>query len=294
MASRGNYHLFAWITILLWALPNVFTRLASAHFTAPCLAFLRFFFASAVLVIVAIVARVRPPRARDLPLFIAGGLIGFGIYMIVFSYGQAMVGSATGSLIIAIVPVCTALIAWPLFRESLRGYQWAAIAIEFGGVAVLAVFESVLTLNSGVFWMLLAVVLFATYNLIQRQITRTYTGLQASIYCMFIGTAFLALWSAPAFEELVTATPDQWVDVLVLAAGPSAIAYMTWSLALERSRNTASVTNYMFITPFLAAIAGFIFAGEVPDIATYFGGAIILVGVALFNFGDRLAAKQRP
>ena len=288
MSSRNNYHIYALITIVFWSLPNVFTRLAMGHFTAPSLSFLRFLFASAILLVVVLVARIKPPRFRDLPWFILGGLVGFSIYMIVFSIGQSMVGSATGSVIIAIVPVCTALCALKLFHERLRAYQWVAIAIEFGGVVVLTLFEGVINLNNGVYWLLLGVVLFSAYNLIQRRITRDYSGLQASIYCIFIGTVFLAVFSVSAFGELATASAMDWVYVMVLAIGPSAISYVTWAVAMAKSESTAQVTNYMFITPFLAAIAGFVFAGEIPDLYTYVGGGIILLGVALFNFGNKV------
>jgi drug/metabolite transporter (DMT)-like permease len=44
----------------------------------------------------------------------------------------------------------------------------------------------------------------------------------------------------------------------------------------------------MFITPFLTSIFGFFIASEVPDQATMIGGSIILLGVLLFNFGEKI------
>ena len=46
----------------------------------------------------------------------------------------------------------------------------------------------------------------------------------------------------------------------------------------------------MFVTPFLASLLGFLLAGEVPDKATLVGGAVILAGLLLFNFGG----SKRP
>ena len=292
MKSSNSFHIFALITIVFWSLPNVFTRLAMQHFTAPSLAFLRFLIASLILLVIVLVAHIKPPRLRDLPQFIVGGLVGFGIYMIVFNLGQSMVGSAMGSVIIATVPVVTALLALRFFHERLLAHQWVAIAIEFLGVLVLTLLEGVVALNAGVFWLLFAVVLFAVYNLIQRHITREYTGLQASIYCIFFGTLFLAVFAPQAFGELSTAPPEQWLYLLILAIGPGAISYVAWAVALSKSKNTAQVTNYMFLTPFLAAIVGFLVAGEIPNFATFFGGGIILIGVALFNFGGKLIQRK--
>jgi len=67
----------------------------------------------------------------------------------------------------------------------------------------------------------------------------------------------------------------------------SAIAYVAWSKAFEKTRDTASVSNYMFLTPLVSSLLGFLIAGERPDTATLIGGAVILSGLALFNRGRR-------
>ena len=76
--------------------------------------------------------------------------------------------------------------------------------------------------------------------------------------------------------------------MLVLGIGSSAIAYVSWAKAFSKAKKTSQVSNYMFVTPFLTSILGFLLAGEVPDQATLIGGAIILLGVLLFNFGGIL------
>ena len=59
-------------------------------------------------------------------------------------------------------------------------------------------------------------------------------------------------------------------------------------MAFARAKQTSQVSNYMFVTPFLASLFGFLLAGEVPDRATLVGGSLILAGMAMFNFGGRL------
>ena len=65
---------------------------------------------------------------------------------------------------------------------------------------------------------------------------------------------------------------------------------MAWTKAFAKAKQTSQVSNYMFVTPFLASLLGFLLAGEVPDRATLVGGAIILAGLLLFNFGGSLKA----
>ena len=45
----------------------------------------------------------------------------------------------------------------------------------------------------------------------------------------------------------------------------------------------------MFLTPFATTLLGFLMAGEVPDRPTLLGGAIILLGMLVFNFGGKLS-----
>ena len=283
MKWKDSFHPYAAITIIFWSLAYVFTRLALQVFSTFSLGFLRYLIASAALIVIALVTRMKPPHVRDLPLFALSGAVGFFLYMICFNQGQSTVTAATGSVVIATVPVITALFARFLYGEQLRPLQWTAIAVEFMGVAVLTLLNSSLSLNSGLFWLILAALELSGYNLIQRKLTKRYTALQASTFSIFFGTLLLAVFSSAALREVAHAPAIQFVYLGVLGIGSSAIAYVSWAKAFSKAKQTSQVSNYMFITPFLTSIFGFLFAGEIPDTATVIGGGIILLGVLLFN-----------
>ena len=84
-----------------------------------------------------------------------------------------------------------------------------------------------------------------------------------------------------------------YVYLAVLGIGSSALAYVSWTKAYAKAKKTSDVSNYMFLTPFLTSFLGFFIAGEVPDRATLIGGAVILTGVLIFNFGEKLAGLFR-
>ena len=283
MKWKDSFHPYAAITIVFWSLAYVFTRLALQVFSTFSLGFLRYLIASAALIVIAFITKMKPPRVRDLPLSAISGAIGFFLYMICFNQGQSTVTAATGSVVIATVPVITALFARFLYGEQLRPLQWTAIAVEFMGVAVLTLLNSSLSLNSGLFWLILAALELSGYNLIQRKLTKRYTALQASTFSIFFGTLLLAVFSSAALREVAHAPAIQFVYLGVLGIGSSAIAYVSWAKAFSKAKQTSQVSNYMFITPFLTSIFGFLFAGEIPDTATVIGGGIILSGVLLFN-----------
>ncbi len=288
MNIKQSYHIYAAATIILWSLAYVFTRLALEHFTAFPLGFIRYFIASVLLIIVAIATKMKMPKAKDIPIFIAAGFFGFFFYMIAFNQGQGQVSSATASVIIATAPVMSAFMARFVYKERLRGYKWLAIVIEFAGVAVLTLLNGVFSVNSGLWWLFGAALAFSIYNLIQKKLATEYTSLQASTFSIFAGAVMLAIFAPSAIGEITSAPPIQYVYIAILSLGSSAGAYVLWAKALSLSKQTAQVSNYMFGIPFAASLMGFVFGGEIPDMATIIGGGIILAGMVVFNFGDRV------
>lgn len=288
MNFKNSFHPYAVITIIFWSLAYVLTRLALQYFSAFSLGFLRYFIASCTLIIIAFYTKIKPPAFHDLLWFFLTGGVGFFIYMIAFNQGQATVTASTGSVIIATVPVMTALLARVIYKEKLHTLQWIAIMIEFSGVTFLTLKGGIFSINPGLIWLLLAALALSTYNLLQRKLTTTYTALQTSTFSIFFGTFLLAIFALTSIEEISTAPAVQFVYLGILGIGSSAIAYVSWAKAFAKAKQTSQVSNYMFITPFLTSLLGFIIAGEVPDYATLFGGGIILLGVLIFNFGWRI------
>lgn len=293
MRIKESFHPYAMVTILFWSLAYVLTRLTLQYFSAFSLGFLRYFVASCALIILALATKTQLPRRKDLPWFLLAGGIGFFLYMIAFNQGQATVTAATGSVVIATVPVITALFARFVYGETLKPFQWAAIAIEFAGVTVLTLMNSTFSVDTGLLWLLLAALALSIYNLLQRKLTREYTALQASTYSILFGTCMLAIFAPSAVEEVFRAPGIQYFYLAVLGIGSSAVAYVSWAKAFAKAKKTSQVSNYMFVTPFLTSILGFLLAEEIPDRATLVGGGIILLGVLLFNFGGILLKQKR-
>lgn len=292
MKCKNSFHPYAMVTILFWSLAYVLTRLTLQYFSAFSLGFLRYFVASCALLVIAVARKMQLPKRKDLPWFLLAGGIGFFFYMIAFNQGQATVTAATGSVVIATVPVMTALFARFVYQEKLKGFLWIAIGMEFVGVAVLTLLNSSFSVNTGLLWLLVAALALSIYNLLQRKLTKQYTALQASTYSILFGTCLLSIFGPSAMEEVTRAPEIQYFYLLVLGIGSSAIAYVSWAKAFSKAKKTSQVSNYMFVTPFLTSILGFLLAGEVPDQATLVGGSIILLGVLLFNFGGKFYKEK--
>ena len=280
---KKNYHFYAITTIIFWALAFVFTRLALQYFDVYTLSFLRYLAASITLLIIICFIKINKPKKKDLPTFILSGALGFFIYIILFNKGTALVSAATSSIVIAMVPVFTALLATFFYKEKLKIYQWFAIGIEFIGILVLTLMNGSLSINEGVLWLLIAALSLAAYNVIQRKLTKTYSALESSTYSIFFATIMLCIFLPNSISKAIHAPLIQILYVLILGIFSSSIAYIAWAKAISIAEKTTYVSNYMFVTPFLTTILGFIIIGEIPDKALFLGGITILTGLFLFN-----------
>ena len=87
--------------------------------------------------------------------------------MITFNTGILTLTSATSSIIIAVTPILTAIVASNLYKEKIKPIGWAAIAAAFIGVLILLLWEGVFSINIGLIWTVGAAIVFCGYNIIQ-------------------------------------------------------------------------------------------------------------------------------
>lgn len=282
-----HYQPYALATVFCWSMAFVFTRMTLPYFSATSLGFLRYLIASAALIVIAVVTKMKPPKLADWPWFLVSGFFGFFLYMIVFNKSLSSVPAATASVVNATVPVITALIAGVVYHERIQWFQWVAIGIELIGVVVLTV------MSGGLVWLFLAALALSAYNILQRKLTQKYTAMQASTYSIFFGTILLAIFSPVAFHELAAAPAVQYAYLAILGILPSAVAYVSWSVAFSKAERTSQVSNYTVLTLFFTSLLGMLIAHETPNTATLCGGSITLLGVLLFNYGASWFQKRK-
>ena len=289
MNSKTKMNLMASCTILLWASAFPMTKIAVSHFSSNALAFLRCCAAAIFLVVVGKMTHIRGPhRKKDILWFILSGGTGFALYMVTFNTGIKTITSATSSLIIALTPIFTAAMASKLYHETIRPFGWCMIGMAFSGVAVLLLWKGVLSINAGMLWTIVAAVVFSVYNIVNRKLSSMgYTSLEVVTYSILCAVVLLAGFSFQGISQMATANPGEIFSVIYLGVMPSATAYFLWGKAMSLSEKTSEVTNYMFITPLISTIMGFIMLHEVPNAGTFIGGAIIISSVVLFSIKGR-------
>lgn len=274
----------SFLSVFLWASAFPLTKVAQQQFTSIPLGFLRCTVAAFFLIIIGKCCHIRLPQKKHIPLFFVSGGLGFTGYMITFNTGILTLTSATSSIIIAVTPILTAIVASNLYKEKIKPIGWAAIAAAFIGVLILLLWEGVFSINIGLIWTVGAAIVFCGYNIMTRKLSAMgYNALEIVTYSMICGAILLGFWAEDGLHQLAGASMSHIIALIYLGALPSATAYFTWGKAMSYAERTSEVTNFMFVTPLLSTIMGFIILHEVPNAGTFIGGAIIIISIVVFN-----------
>ena len=284
MNAKSKVNILAIATVILWASAFPFSKVAMEHFSPNSLGCLRITAASIFLILLGIFSRLHLPRKKDIYKFFLSGALGFTLYMLTFNVGIRTLTSATSSIIMAMTPVMTAVGALFIYREKIPAIGWISIGIEFIGILVLTLWDGVLSLNVGILWTLSTAILFCGYNLYQRKLlSQGYTPLEITIFSITAGAILFLPFLPNGIHEMSKAPLSHILVVIYLGVFPNAIAAFTWGKALLIAKKTSDVTNFMFVTPLLATIMGFVVLKESPSAGTIAGGIIILIGLRLFQ-----------
>ncbi len=277
----------ALITILFWSSAFAGIRAGLRSYSPVHLALLRFLVASAVLALLAAARRLKLPPRRDLPGIALLGMIGITVYHVALNIGEVTVTAGAASLIIAAVPIFSALLATAFTGERLTRWGWAGILLSFGGVALIVLGEGEgVRFDPGALLILLSALASAIYFVFQRQYLKRSSALAFTTVSIWFGTLVMLVF-APGLVGAIRAAPlADTLAVVYLGVFPAAIAYATWNYALSQAP-ASIVSSMLYVNPVLAILIAWVWLGELPDGAALVGGAIALVGVVIVNTRGR-------
>ena len=190
----------------------------------------------------------------------------------------------------------------------MNGWVVAGAVISFIGVALTVLLQPAnadmmqaglsLQIGRGELLTLVAAVLKAVSNLISKiSLQQVPLGI-FNVYRMLVGTivfftATIVLLDPSHFMDVTS--PFLWRWMLLYSAVIVVGGQLAWFNGLKRS-NASEVSLATAFNPIAGILAAFLVLGEVPTIAQYIGGAVILSGIALNQIGvqrlNQAQAKQ--
>ena len=266
-----------------WATAFVLTKVVLKEVDVTILGVLRYFFASIIVIFILIKKKIPLPKVKDIPAFIFAGFSGYAGYIVLFNIATLLSSPSTLSVINALAPAITAIVAYFIFNEKIKLIGWLSMSISFCGILILTLWDGVLTVNKGILYMLAGCLLLSLYNISQRYLTKKYSSFDVSMYSMLIGGILLVIYSPSSITNMFSISFTSLILIIYMSIFPSIISYFFWTKAFELAKNTTEVTSFMFVTPVLATLMGIIILGDIPKLSTLIGGVVIILGMILFN-----------
>ncbi|SRR5216683_626065 len=269
-------------TVLLWASAFPAIRVAVDGLGVWGLSFLRLAVASAALAGVSALSKVRRPQRRDLPLIALCGATGMSAYQILLNWGEVHVLAGTASLLIAVAPVFSVLLATAFLGERLTRTTVLGSAIAISGAAVIAYAGGSAQVSAAALVVLAAAVVQGVYHFATKPLLKRYTGLEVACYAMWAGTLFLLPLAPAAVHHLAAASTSAAASAVYLGLLPSAIGFVTWGYAVARY-TVAESTAALYLVPPVALAVSFVWLGETPGVIQLLGGLVSMAGVILIS-----------
>jgi drug/metabolite transporter (DMT)-like permease len=292
LTRTGFASLAAIVQALLWmvasgaagGLMNVIIRSAAASIDPLEIVFFRNLFALAFML--PFVARVglRGITTAKLGFYLLSAGITF-VSMVTWFAGIAMVPFATATALNFTAPLFATALAALVLRERVRPRRWIGVALGLTGVVViLRPFGAV---HFGTFLIIASAATAAMGSITIKFLSRSASA-TAVVTCMVLTVTPISL--IPALFVWRTPSPTILLEMVALGA-LGAVANFTLARALF-SVDASALAPFEFLRLPYAALLGFVFFRETPDLWTWIGAAIIIVSslvIAHRESRDRLA-----
>jgi drug/metabolite transporter (DMT)-like permease len=296
---------FALVAVyLVWG--STYLGIALVIKTAPPLLSMGFRFLSAFLVLAIILLIFKGKNALRITkqellssLFLGGILLGFGLGNLTLA--ERYVPSGIAALIISALPI------WVTIFQRMAGIKTRRITLV--GIFIGLIGVAIIVLPGGTgpapgadptkvkFWMfmiLIGNIAWAFGTFMTQRIPIPKDPFVLTAYEMFFGGLVLTVasyFNGERFNlEIVSnmSETSKWAWIYLVLIG-SIVGYGAYIWLLNNT-SLSLASTYAYVNPVIAVILGLIVLNEPVDWPLFFGGAVVLSGVALVVNGERLTS----
>jgi drug/metabolite transporter (DMT)-like permease len=282
------------VALLTWSSAYAAIAYALASFTPGEVAFARLAIGSLCFGALLAIRRVPLPARRDWPQLALLGVIGLTVYHLCLNYAETRIASGTASILISLVPAATAAVSAVWVRERLSPRTLTGLGIALVGVVLVVLasgkqvkFEPMAAL------VLLSVLASAIYFVGQKPLFARNGMLGVTAFTFFAGTLGTLPFASGLSGALAAAPWSHIAALLWLGIAPTFIGYLAWNAALRRA-SASQVSSFIYFSPPIAVLIGWIWLGEQPGALTLVGGVVTVGGVALANARRRAVPVAAP
>ncbi len=296
--------------VITWAISPTLFKVALEELEPFAFTYLRFLLITVMALALLWVHGRRGGRAwrferRDIVPLVISGLSGYGIYQLFYIVGLNLTTVYASSLLMATVPLFSAILLATLRTERVSLAQWSGVLLSFAGVALFlfaaggpieqAGADRYVTPGSmllGDLLTLVAALSFALYGITNKKLGTRFSQVELMCYTLIVGMLALSPIGIPALahQNWSLVTWRSWAVMGFAVIFPIYISYTIWNWAIVQ-RGVGYVTLYNYLTPVLGGIGAFLLLGEQFSVGQLVGAAVVLAGLLLARRGMASGTK---
>lgn len=263
-------------------------KFSVAEFPVYSLTFFRFLIAAVVLFFILKIKGIDLTLDRkDIPRILLLSLLGMVGYHVFFFTALKHTSSVNTSLIAAMNPIMTTIMASIFLKEKFPQKAIGGILISFTGVTLIVTNGSLeiirsMSFNIGDIYMLMAILSFSIYFIVLKGIVGRVDPMKLTFYVFFFCAVMLVpmvIYENP-MEFLPNTTSKGWGSLIYMSIFASVIAYLIQQISVKRI-GPAKTSLYVNLVPLFSMIMAYFILGEQITLPKVFAGAMIISGVLI-------------
>jgi len=284
MKNQNKAYILAIITVLFWSTIASAFKLSLNYLDNFQLLFYSSLFSCVVLsVLIIIMGKLKlilETTWRDLFFSALLGLLNPFLYYLVLLKAYSLLKAQEAGTLNYIWPIVLVLLSVPLLKQKIHWLSLIAILISFSGIIVISTegklstldfkepFGVMLAIVSSIFWSL-----FWIFNL------RDNRDEVVKLLLNFIfGTIYIGLL-IPFVSEFYPVNFKGLLGALYIGLFEMGLTFVIWLNALKLAKNTAIVSNLVYLSPFISLIIIRSVIGEKILFSTVVGLTLIIIGI---------------
>jgi drug/metabolite transporter (DMT)-like permease len=291
LADNSKYAIFA---AVLWGINYPLVKGVLSVVNENTFLVIRFSLA-AVLFIAYLLANGESLRIRREHIFpvLLLGVLGVGLYNLVWTYGIHKTTSANAALLISASPIFTAIYSMLSGAEIMTSHKWGGTFIAFAGICIIisntpgAQFSMESELFAGNLLMLVGSGLFSLYAVLAKPLLRYYSPVKLTTLAMLAGSPIIvsyALIQMPAAPYSYSAAI--WAGILYIVIMGTIVAFIFWYKGVQRTNPFQTIVCH-FIVPVMSMIMGTLFLAEAINTAMVLGAILVFIGLVAVKWESR-------
>lgn len=270
----------------IWGVNIAVVKYGTLHLPALAYNGVRVAIAAVALLGIAAMMRERWPSRRDVLALLLLGVLGNGLYQLLFIQGIAHTKAGNAALVLAATPAFVALFGWMRGVERIRPRGMIGIAISMLGIGL--VMSGNAPVGAGASTMLGDLLVlagcfcWAAFTVLLKPYTERVDAVQVAGITMSGGVIPLLVISAPAIASTAwTSVPLMaWGAIVFSGIGALVIAYLCWYRGV-RVLGPTRTAMYGNLQPVVALLFAWVILHEVPTVMQSMGAASIITGLLM-------------